>query len=172
MFSRVVNNLARITNATANFVCFVKDTIPYQLQCNNSGDGNDLQGYLFKLLNTSCEIIQTNISDCLEYRNDYQYFGSSAYGKPLCELGYPRFAQPDSCVITNLKNFTPIQTAVPKDDPVTIAVGTAGALLTFGLFSFGAIKLSKYLSAKNNIESDEETTLLTTQGAQYKSTGT
>lgn len=152
-----------IAPAAANWVCFKMNDIPYSFVCSRFVNGYDLQGHLVNLLNQSCAIVLTNTGDCLYYRNSHEYFGSSGYGKSLCELGYPRMMTPDSCIIGNLQNNTPTHKfGTVNDVKDTVIYGLVGGLMTIGLFTGGACLLKKHLNAKNNITDpvlDEEASL-------------
>lgn len=164
-FSNFTNNtcllLSLVTGGAAEWVCFTKNDIPYSFDCHRFVNGYDLQGHLVDLFNQSCEIIMTTAEDCLYYRNHHEYFGSSGYGKSLCELGYPRMMKPDSCIIGSLQNNTPTHQFGTIDDVKnTVAYGLLGLTIAgAGLFGAGAL-IKKYCTDNTADQVlDEETGL-------------
>jgi len=141
--------LMQIPGAAADWgkwVCFTKNDVPYSFDCSWFVNGFDLQGQMINLLNTTCEIILVDREQCLYYHNSHEYFGSSAYGKSLCDLGYPRIMQPDPCITQTLHNNTPTHKFGTVDDVKdTVVYGFLGVA---GLTFFG-VTTACYIHNKN-----------------------
>jgi hypothetical protein len=165
-FSNLTKNsillLSFTTSTAASWVCFIKNDIPYSFECQQFFNGYDLQGNLLNLLNQSSDIILTNATECLYYRNDYEYFGSNGYGNSLCKLGYPRLMVPDPSIIGNLQNNTPTHKFGTVEDVNNTSLISALGLTGIGLFAGGACLLKRYFNSKNNantLENNEATAL-------------
>lgn len=147
--------LGCVGDASADWVCFKLQEIPYSFDCQSFWNGFDLQGALLNITNQTfgMNISLVSQEECLYYNSRHQYFGSSGFDIPLCNLGFPRHQHPNDVLINVLNNNTPAhQYGTTADVQNTIVVAAAGgALLTTGLFASAA-----YFCAKRKSKPDYE----------------
>lgn len=134
------------TTASARWVCFKFNNIPYDFSCQPFWNKYDLQGNILNILNETMDIHFVNNEACNIYYDHSKYFGSSGYGWPLCELTFPSMQTPDIAIIQIIQNNTPThQFGTVGDIRATIlfAVTGAASLTALGVFAANALKRNK-----------------------------